>query len=107
MALSFSRTARILPVMAIQHILHLRCVVCGEKYPSGNRYTCDKCGVTGILEVEYDYEKVAKTLTRHALAQRAQAECVVAFGQPAAIVVHHEPAVVPRRIVEAEGADED
>ena len=56
--------------MAIQHILHLRCVVCGEKYPADNRYTCDKCGVTGILDVEYDYEKVAQTLTRHALAQR-------------------------------------
>ena len=70
MALSFSRTARTVPAMAIQHILHLRCIVCGEKYPPGNRYTCDKCGVTGILEVKYDYEKVAKTLTRHALAQR-------------------------------------
>jgi len=26
-------------------------------YPAGNRYTCDKCGVEGILDVEYDYEK--------------------------------------------------
>jgi threonine synthase len=58
--------------MAIQHISQLRCVICGTTYPAGNRYTCDKCGVEGILDVEYDYEKVAKTLTRHALAQRAQ-----------------------------------
>jgi predicted nucleic acid-binding Zn ribbon protein len=50
--------------------LHLRCVVCGEKYPADNRYTCDKCGVTGILDVVYNYEKVAKTLTRHVLALR-------------------------------------
>jgi threonine synthase len=56
--------------MAIEHISHLRCVVCGEKYPADNRYTCDKCGVEGILDVEYDYDKVAKTFTRHALAQR-------------------------------------
>ncbi len=58
--------------MAIQHISHLRCVVCGTEYPADNRYTCDKCGVEGILDVEYDYGKVAKTLTRRALAQRTQ-----------------------------------
>jgi threonine synthase len=58
--------------MAIQHISHLRCVVCGARYPADNRYTCEKCGVEGILDVEYNYDKVAKTLTRHALAQRAQ-----------------------------------
>jgi threonine synthase len=56
--------------MAIQHISQLRCVVCGTKYPADNRYTCAKCGVWGILDVEYDYDKVAKTLTPHALAQR-------------------------------------
>jgi len=56
--------------MAIQHISHLRCVVCGTEYLADNRYTCDKCGVDGILDVEYDYDKVAKTLTRRALAQR-------------------------------------
>jgi threonine synthase len=57
--------------MAIQHISQLRCVICGTTYPAANRYTCDKCGVWGILDVEYDYEKVAKTLTRKALAGRA------------------------------------
>ena len=56
--------------MAIQHISHLRCVICGTTYPADNRYTCTKCGVEGILDVEYDYDKVAKTLTRQALAQR-------------------------------------
>ena len=56
--------------MAIQHISQLRCVICGTTYPADNRLTCDKCGVEGILDVEYDYEKVAKTLTRDALAQR-------------------------------------
>lgn len=56
--------------MAIQHISHLRCVICGTTYPADNRYTCTKCGVWGILDVEYDYDKVAKTLTRHALGQR-------------------------------------
>ena len=56
--------------MAIQHITDLRCVVCGTKYPADNRYTCTKCGVWGILDVEYDYDKVGKTLTRHALSHR-------------------------------------
>lgn len=56
--------------MAIKHISHLRCVICGATYPADNRYTCANCGVTGILDVEYDYDKVAKTLTRHALAHR-------------------------------------
>ena len=56
--------------MAIQHVSQLRCVICGAVYPADNRYTCVKCGVEGILDVEYDYEKAAKTLTRHALAQR-------------------------------------
>jgi threonine synthase len=54
----------------IQHISQLRCVICGTTHPAGNRHTCDTCGVEGILDVEYDYEKVAKTLTRHELAER-------------------------------------
>ena len=54
--------------MAMQHLSQLRCVICETTYPAGNRYTCDKCGVEGILDVEYDYEKIAKTLTRHARA---------------------------------------
>jgi len=56
--------------MSIEHVSHLRCVVCGEKYPADNRLTCIKCGVEGILDVEYDYDKAARTLTRRALAQR-------------------------------------
>jgi threonine synthase len=56
--------------MSIQHVSSLRCVVCGERYPADNRLTCDKCGVEGILDVEYDYDKAARTLTRSALAQR-------------------------------------
>jgi threonine synthase len=56
--------------MAIQHISHLRCVICGAKYPADNRYTCEKCGIEGILDVEYDYDKAAKTLTKQNLAKR-------------------------------------
>ncbi len=47
--------------MAIKHISDLRCVVCGTKYPADNRYTCTKCGVWGISDVEYDYDKVVDT----------------------------------------------
>ena len=57
--------------MAIQHISQLRCVICGTTYPAGNRHACDKCGVEGILDVEYDYQKMTKTVTRFGLAQRS------------------------------------
>src|SRR5208337_3727606 len=37
-------------------------------------------------------------------AQGAQAQCVVALGQAAAVVVHHQAAVVPGRILESQRA---
>lgn len=48
----------------------LKCVVCGEIYPADNRYTCPRDGIEGILDVQYDYQQVAKTLTREALVTR-------------------------------------
>ncbi len=35
-------------------------------------YTCPSCGVTGILDVEYDYGALSRRLTRKALAKRQQ-----------------------------------
>lgn len=58
--------------MSIAHITQLRCVCCGQTYGLEQPYTCPKCGLEGILDVEYDYEHVGKTLTREALAARAQ-----------------------------------
>jgi threonine synthase len=51
-------------------ITGLRCVVCGTQYPPDTPYTCSKCGVGGILDVEYDYEKVRSEMTKQALSER-------------------------------------
>ncbi len=48
----------------------LRCVMCGKGYPPSRHSTCPRCGITGILDVEYDYDAVARRLTRRSLARR-------------------------------------
>ncbi len=35
-------------------------------------YTCPVCGITGILDVQYDYAAIAKRLTRRNLAKRSE-----------------------------------
>ena len=49
----------------------LTCVVCGAEYPPGRAMTCRRCGITGILDVQYDYAAIGRRLTRRALASRA------------------------------------
>jgi threonine synthase len=52
-------------------ILGLRCVECGKRYAEGEvMYTCPACGIAGILDIEYDYDRAARGLTRDHL-QRA------------------------------------
>ena len=36
----------------------LRCVSCAKTYELRDRYSCETCG--GILEVEYDYERLSR-----------------------------------------------
>jgi threonine synthase len=48
----------------------LVCVTCGAEYPPRGVMTCPRCGITGILDVQYDYGAVARRLTRRALAAR-------------------------------------
>jgi threonine synthase len=48
----------------------LRCVFCASKYRPGTHLTCPRCGITGILDVEYDYAAVQRRLTRRALERR-------------------------------------
>src|SRR5689334_8018916 len=48
----------------------LRCVVCGARYSARTPYTCPKCGITGILDVEYDYRAVRRSMTKKKLATR-------------------------------------
>ena len=41
----------------------LHCVFCDSFYPVKTSDTCPRCGVTGILDVEYDYPAIARVLT--------------------------------------------
>ena len=50
----------------------LRCVFCGRRYSTRVAYTCPRCGITGILDVEYDYQAIARVLTRRSLAARRE-----------------------------------
>src|ERR1022692_4450866 len=53
-------------------ITGLRCVFCGKVYSTRVAYTCPQCGVTGILDVEYDYRTVARVLKRRRRAARRE-----------------------------------
>lgn len=50
---------------------HLACVACGKEFPHAAGWTCPACGPDeGILDVQYDLQRVRQTLTRAALASR-------------------------------------
>jgi threonine synthase len=51
-------------------VTDLVCLLCGRHVPDGNVQTCSGCGREGILDVRYDYDRVAKTLTRESLSTR-------------------------------------
>ena len=51
-------------------VVRLRCVLCGATYSTRTPYTCPACGITGILDVEYDYPAVLRRLTPRVLAKR-------------------------------------
>ncbi len=45
----------------LAHITGLRCVECKRVYGEADvMYTCPSCGIAGILDVEYDYDRIAK-----------------------------------------------
>jgi threonine synthase len=51
--------------MSVDHILHLQCVLCGTTYdPMNIEYTCPVCGPLGVLEVHYDYDRIAQRISR-------------------------------------------
>ena len=54
----------------MEFVLGLRCVLCGGTYAPRALYTCPRCGIAGILDVQYDYPSIARRLTRRALAGR-------------------------------------
>lgn len=54
----------------MDHILGLKCVLCGAEYDVDHvDYVCPKHGDEGILDVVYDYPRVARRLTREGLAR--------------------------------------
>ena len=53
----------------MDHVLGLRCVLCGAEYGVDEvRYVCPKHGDEGILDVVYDYDRIRKRLTAQSLA---------------------------------------
>lgn len=56
--------------MFADHIHHLQCVLCGARYdPAEVTYTCPACGPLGVLEVQYDYERIAQRISLTTLAE--------------------------------------
>ena len=56
----------------MEFVTGLKCVFCGATYSTRVPYTCPACGITGMLDVQYDYPAIAKRLTRSSLAKRAE-----------------------------------
>jgi threonine synthase len=55
--------------MGMDHVLGLRCVLCGAEYkPDEVLYVCPKHGDEGILDVLYDYDLIGTRLTKEGLA---------------------------------------
>src|SRR5258708_30514828 len=56
--------------MPAAHIHPLQCVLCGARYDTAEViYTCPACGALGVLEVHYDYERIARNISRVQLAE--------------------------------------
>ena len=56
----------------MEFVTGLKCVFCGATYSTRGPYTCPACGITGMLDVQYDYPAIAKRLNRRTLAKRAE-----------------------------------
>ncbi len=51
----------------MEHVSGLRCRECGRSYPAQALHVCDFC--FGPLEVVYDYERIAASVSREAIAR--------------------------------------
>jgi len=56
----------------MEFVKGLRCAICGTLHSTRVPYTCPACGITGILDVQYDYAAIAKRLSRRSLAKRSE-----------------------------------
>jgi len=50
----------------------LKCVFCGTIHGPRVGFTCPRCGIEGILDVQYDYLAIGKVLSRRILSRRAE-----------------------------------
>ncbi|MFQ5737544.1 MAG: threonine synthase [Acidobacteriota bacterium] len=54
----------------MNHILHLKCVICGRTYATDEiEYVCPDHGYEGIVDVVYDYDRVGHGISRRQLAE--------------------------------------
>jgi len=56
----------------MEFVTGLKCIFCGSLYSPRVPYTCPVCGITGILDVQYNYPAIARRMTRRALAKRSE-----------------------------------
>lgn len=50
----------------------LVCVKCGKRYGGGDHIVCPDCGLDGIFDVQYDYDRMRASLERQPLKARDQ-----------------------------------
>ena len=56
------------PPASLPKVSGLRCVLCASVWPHGEvEYTCPRCGIEGILDVEYDAERIGKVFSKATL----------------------------------------
>ncbi|MGB3712807.1 MAG: threonine synthase, partial [Candidatus Promineifilaceae bacterium] len=54
----------------MDHILHLKCLICGEEYlPGAIDYICPNHGNDGIVDVRYDYDEISRRVSKESLSQ--------------------------------------
>jgi threonine synthase len=56
----------------VNFVQSLKCLFCEAVYPLRVGNTCPRCGIAGILDVQYDYAAIGRILTRRRLAARGE-----------------------------------
>src|SRR5664279_355907 len=96
-------------VRSHERILGMRCRNCGRAEAIGLSYVCPAC--FGPLEVAYDYDVIARTLTRSAIEQRGPgiwryAELLPVESPPArSLAVGSTPLIAADRLAPSLGVD--
>jgi len=62
----------LLPENHVKFVQGFLCVFCGTIHPKRVSNTCPGCGIAGILDVQYDYPAIGRSLTPRRLASRTE-----------------------------------